>query len=539
MSQRRKSHYLHRKLTVSMFWAALLFAVFASTISFFAELKRADEKNRVMIAQLLDTVESTATVAAYSGNRAIGEDVLKGLLRNDIVHAARLFADQHLDLRQTRDGVTPLQNEIVRILRSPFGDGEVIGILSVIPEPRFSLLEARYGALLGVLNSTAVVGLTALILLVLVRSSLSRPLQQVSNALHAIKAGEKERLETLPRHQDDELGQLVRDINGLLDTAQEKFEGERRLLRQIQAVEQQLRGLFENTSAGIFLLDAEGRLRTANPTLGRVLGLPKEAEDLMAGQDFAALAFAAPEQFRALMRHASQQGQVASADLQLRNRLAETAWVHCLLSSYFGEDGSACFEGVVYDITERRATEMRFRHEADHDTLTGLHRRQAIERDLGRLLEQPPKGEGRHVLLLLDLDNFKQINDSHGHAAGDVVLVETAKRLKACVRSDDRIARLGGDEFVIVLVNCVPLERAIAIARQLIASITQPIALGNGLEGQVGVSIGIAVHDEERSTLDELLKAADLAMYEVKRQGKNGFGLAGAQGDAWLRRVGA
>jgi diguanylate cyclase (GGDEF)-like protein/PAS domain S-box-containing protein len=302
-------------------------------------------------------------------------------------------------------------------------------------------------------------------------------------------------------------------------------------------VEQQLRSLFENTSAGIFLLDSEGRLQTANPTLARVLGLPKEAEDLMAEQDFAALAFAVPEQFHALMRRADQQGQVAAADLQLHNSLTETAWVHCLLSSYYCEDGKTCFEGVVYDITERRATEMHFRHEADHDPLTGLHRRQVIERDLERLLEQSPKAEGQHVLLLLDLDNFKEINDNHGHAAGDAVLVETAKRLKACVRSDDKVARLGGDEFVIVLVNCVLLERARNIARQLVTDITQPILLGEGQEGRVGVSIGIAIHDEKHSTMYSLLKAADLAMYEVKRQGKNGFGIAKVEGGIWVERI--
>ncbi len=536
---RRKKRYLHRKLAISVFSTALLFAVFIAMLSFFAEFRRASDKNRVMIAQLLDTVESTAAIAAYSGNRAIGEDVLKGLLRNDIVHEARLFSEQRLDLRQTRGGPSPVQAEVVRTLRSPFGEGEAIGTLSVIPEARASLQAARDGALLGAFNSATVIGMTAMILLVLIRTSLSRPLSKVSNTLHAIKAGEKERLESLSRHRDDELGQLVRDINGLLDTAQEKFEEERRLLRQIQAVERQLRGIFENTSAGIFLLDGAGRLQTANPTLGRVLGLPDEIHDTLPGRDFPELAFADAEQFHALMSQADQEGQAVAADLQLKNhvRLPSATWVHCLLSRHTDNAGVARFEGVVYDITERRALEMRVRHEADHDPLTGLRRRQAVERDLVALLETPPEGESRHVLLLLDLDNFKNINDNYGHAAGDTVLVEIARRLKSCVRGSDIVARLGGDEFVVVLVGCVPVERACDIARNIVATITLPIPLGLGLEGRVGVSIGIAVHDAQHRTIAELFADADHAMYEVKRQGKNGFAMAGPDGTVRVEKV--
>jgi len=537
---RRKQRYLHRKLAVSVFWAALLFAVFIAILSFFAEFKRASDKNRVMLAQLLDTVESTAAIAAYSGNRAIGEDVLKGLLRNDIVHEARLQADQSLDLRLARDGPSVAQTELVRTLHSPFGEGEAIGTLTVVPETSFSLEEARDSALLGALNSAAVIGLTAMILLVLVRNSLSRPLTKVSDALHAIKAGEAERLDALPQNQNDELGQLVQDINSLLDKVQEKFKDERRLLRQIQAVERQLRSIFENTSAGIFLLDGRGRLQAANPTLGRVLGLPAAEADALLGEDFPGQAFATAKPFIALMRQADECGQVVAADLPLRNHgtASANAWVHCLLSRHTDSEGALCFEGVVYDITERRALEMSVRHEADHDPLTGLRRRQAIERDLATLLEAAQASESRHVVMLLDLDNFKDVNDSYGHSAGDIVLVETARRLRSCVRASDWVARLGGDEFMIVLVDCVPLGRASDIARHIVYAVTLPIPLGPQQEGQVGVSIGIAIHDQAHQTLGDLFQAADLAMYEVKRQGKNGYGMAGPDGVVKVEKIG-
>jgi diguanylate cyclase (GGDEF)-like protein/PAS domain S-box-containing protein len=531
----RKQRYLHHKLALSTLWLATMFAAIIAMVSFFAEFHRANEKNRIMLAQLLDTVENTAAIAAYAGNRAIGEDVLTGLMRNDIVHEVRLFSEQRLDLQQSRGGLTSAQGAITRTLHSPFGDSEPIGTLTVVPETRFSLREAYSSALLVASDSTAVVGLTAILLMVLVRNSLSRPLLSVSNTLHAIKPGEHQRLSNLPLHRDDELGQLVRDINGLLDAAQEKFEEERRLRHQIQAVERQLRDIFENTSAGIFLLNATGRLQTANPTLGRALGLPEVSIAEWQGVDFAEAAFADAEPLRALMRQADQSGQAVAADLQLKN---PGAWVHCLLSRRIDAARGVHFEGVVYDITERRQVEMRVRHEADHDPLTGLYRRQAFERDLLRLLESPRSdGEGGHVILLLDLDNFKAINDTYGHAAGDTVLMETAQRLKSCVRCDDKVARLGGDEFAIVLVNCQSLERARKIARDLVVSVLQPIPLADEIKSCVGVSIGLASHDGQYRSMAELFEAADLAMYEVKRQGKSGYGLAKPTGKIAVERI--
>jgi len=201
-----KRHYLHHKLAKAVFWAALLFATLTSTLLFIVEFRQASEKTAGMLNQLLDTIESTAAVAAYSGNQAIGEDLLKGLLRNDIVHEAHLSNGRGLELRQARATKVLPQAEITRILHSPFGDQEIIGHLGVAPEAQFILQEVRHSALLGALNSSLLISLTALLLLVLVRSSLSRSLMHVSGTLHAIKAGEQERLPSLPRHQDDELG---------------------------------------------------------------------------------------------------------------------------------------------------------------------------------------------------------------------------------------------------------------------------------------------------------------------------------------------
>lgn len=519
------TRHLHHKLARSVFWTALLLALLSSLLLFATEFKRASGKTHDLIEQLLDTVESTAAIAAYADNRPLGEDLVRGLMRNDIVHAARITNDRGLNLRQTRTTPNAAQAESVRNLVSPFGEPDIIGQLAITPDARFSLNIALHNAWLAALSSSLLIGLTALLVLGLVRAALSRPLAGVSAALHAIQAGQQQRLAS--RRHPDELGQLVTDINGLLAALEQKFTAEHRLREEIQTMEQRLRGIFQNTSAGIFLLDTQGRLLTANPTLERVLGLT----ELAAGDDFPMLAFAEPEQFWQLVHSAETQGRAVAMDLPLRAARIPAGWVHCLLSRRRDPQGAICLEGVIYDISERRAQEMRVRHEADHDPLTDLLRRAAAE----RILRQWLHTERPAVLLLLDLDDFKAVNDSLGHDAGDHVLRETARRFRACVRSGDVVARLGGDEFLIALLDNPPRERVRVLTRDLIHTVVQPIALAQGGIAQVGMSIGIA---DREATLEDWLKAADRAMYEVKRQGKNGFGWAGPKGGVEVEIVG-
>ena len=519
-----KRNYLYRKLATSVFGSAIAFSILTSVAWFAVELHRSSEKTIGMLNQLLDTVENTAAISAYSGNRQIGEDVLQGLLSNDIVHEARLSNDQGLKLSLTRHSRMDPADSVARPLRSPFGE-EIVGQLEVFPESSFNYIEARRSAMYSALNSSLLIGLTALIVLLVVRTSLSRPLRSVSETLHAIKAGKQERLELLPAHRDDEFGQLICDINGLLDTLEEKFEAERHLRKEIQDVEHRLRSVFETTSVGIFLLDENGLLRMANPTLGRVLRLPDFRPENYTGRDLLEQAFAEPQALRNLMPEARERTKPLALDLQLK--CAGDVWVHCLLSKQSDSQGTVLYQGVIYDITERRAVERRIRLEADYDPLTGLYRRKPAERAIRKFLAIPPSPDGAHVVLLLDLDNFKCVNDTEGHAAGDTVLVEIARRLRACVRTSDIVARIGGDEFLIVLVDCVPVENARKVAQEIVCKVVQPIDLRPDAYAQVGVSIGIAIHDAERRTVKDLIEAADLAMYEVKRRGKNGFGITG------------
>ncbi len=167
--------------------------------------------------------------------------------------------------------------------------------------------------------------------------------------------------------------------------------------------------------------------------------------------------------------------------------------------------------------------EERMRHDALHDPLTGLANRTLLHDRLAGALARSRREDGTTALLFLDLDGFKRINDVHGHAAGDAVLVEIGRRLLAAVRPSDTVTRMGGDEFVVVC-DDVDEETAVALARRLEAVIDQPITVDD-TEHRLSASIGIALgHDDA----DELLRAADAAAYDAKGAGGGRIVVAGA-----------
>lgn len=523
---------LNHKLLVSVIAVGVSFASIAAVISFCFEFDRSSGKTQTMVSQLIDTVEGTAAIAAYTSNQEIGNDVIHGLLRNDIVQKVRIISDHGLLLEKGRANPGKPEVEITRELISPFDSQQVIGKLGITPEGGFNIAEARHGALVNAINSFALISLTTIIILLIVRSDFSTPLTMVSNALHEVIAGKKNRLVPLQKNKNDELGQLVTDINGLLDVLENKFAEERSLRMQIETIEKQLREIFESTSAGLFLLDCEGRLLTSNPTMLKILGKQKSEEQAVIGQHFGSLFFDQPEKIRHMIQNAMLFEELEAQDLMLRPQDdGGHVWVHCLLSKIDDSLGNARIEGVVFDVSKRVATENAVRYEAEHDSLTGLLRRYPAELKLKKFLAH---ADAAVTVLMLDLDGFKLANDTYGHDIGDRVLVEITQRLTSCVRADDVIARLGGDEFLIVINHCEPKTKGVLIAEKILAAISAPIVVDSRVIVHVGVSIGIAGYPEHADNSEALVKFADAAMYEVKRNGKHGYGVKAMDGEVQI-----
>jgi diguanylate cyclase (GGDEF)-like protein/PAS domain S-box-containing protein len=188
------------------------------------------------------------------------------------------------------------------------------------------------------------------------------------------------------------------------------------------------------------------------------------------------------------------------------------------------------FVGTIEDITERLAFESRLAHQANHDKLTGLPNRTLLDEFVG---ERFTPASSDLACIFLDLDNFKVVNDSLGHAAGDELLVEVAARLRAIVRPTDLVARFGGDEFVVVCESMTEGE-AVTLAERIGEALRQPVHLG-GVDHRPHASIGVTVQTDEHVSAEELIRDCDIAMYQAKSGGRGRITVLDHQGRAQAR----
>ncbi|MGH8808350.1 MAG: putative bifunctional diguanylate cyclase/phosphodiesterase, partial [Noviherbaspirillum sp.] len=181
------------------------------------------------------------------------------------------------------------------------------------------------------------------------------------------------------------------------------------------------------------------------------------------------------------------------------------------------------YVGVFADISRLKASETQLEFLANHDPLTHLPNRLLLLSHLEHGIRAAQRNNGRVALLVLDLDRFKDVNDSFGHGAGDALLQQVAERLTAHLRGMDTVARLGGDEFAVMLKGVVQPEDAALFASEIMTSLNRAWTLPNGTQARVGVSIGISLYPDHGSTTHELLQHADAALYQAKHEGRGCF----------------
>ncbi|HDS1820184.1 TPA: EAL domain-containing protein [Pseudomonas putida] len=312
---------------------------------------------------------------------------------------------------------------------------------------------------------------------------------------------------------------------------QERFEGVLGVGRDIsqqRRAEKDLRmaaTVFEHSTSAILITDPAGYIVQANEAFSRVSGYAvSEVLDQLPGlltveqQQEGHLRYVVKQ----LHQRGSWEGEVW---LKRRDGDHYPAWVG--ITAVLDDEGDlASYVCFFTDISERKASEQRIHRLAYYDALTHLPNRTLFQDRLHTALQQAERQKAWVVLMFLDLDRFKPINDSLGHAAGDRMLKDMALRLLACVDDDDTVARMGGDEFTLLLqprsTREMALNRAIHVAENILASLVRPFVLENR-EFFVTASIGIALSPQDGSELSQLMKNADTAMYHAKERGKNNF----------------
>ncbi len=198
-------------------------------------------------------------------------------------------------------------------------------------------------------------------------------------------------------------------------------------------------------------------------------------------------------------------------------------YVSLTTSPILGADGKILGNSVIArDVTERRQMEKIIQHQAHHDTLTDLPNRQLFMDFLERELAQARRNDTRLALLFLDLNGFKQINDTLGHSSGDLLLQEVAHRLRACIRESDTVARLGGDEFTVLMPDLSHSDDVGIVLQKILGVFEKPFMLDN-VAVDTSTSIGVCMFPDDGGHSEELIKKADIAMYDAKGSGKNAY----------------
>ena len=213
-------------------------------------------------------------------------------------------------------------------------------------------------------------------------------------------------------------------------------------------------------------------------------------------------------------------GEGATAELPLYKKNGGAVWVETEIHPI--TSGSNQFVAVSRDITERKKAEEQLAFLATHDSLTALANRVLLREQLDMELAKARRSGLGVAVMVIDLDGFKAVNDSYGHAAGDDLLREVARRLKHTTRESDTVARVGGDEFVVVLGGTENLEQIATTAKRILMTVGEPVEFC-GQSTKPAVSIGISVYPMDGEDAASLIKSADSAMYYVKERGKNAY----------------
>jgi len=255
----------------------------------------------------------------------------------------------------------------------------------------------------------------------------------------------------------------------------------------------------------------DGICQYANHAAARLIGVPLERLVGAAVPDI----HADPAERAALLADIESSGEVTGREIRLRRADGALLWALVSLRRLELGDRSAVVMGF-WDMSRQKELEERLRHMALHDSLTGLPNRAYFFDVLRRELARGQRDAGvRFAVLFIDLDGFKQVNDTRGHDVGDLVLIETADRLRRCLRATDTAARIGGDEFTVLLVGLRDETEPAQIAARIAAALAEPLQIG-GRSLATRASVGIALARGEQEDADELMRRADAAMYHVK-----------------------
>ncbi|HET9113391.1 MAG TPA: EAL domain-containing protein [Burkholderiales bacterium] len=353
----------------------------------------------------------------------------------------------------------------------------------------------------------------------------------IDSAISALRLGACDYLKK--PYDTDEL--MLKIGNAL---ARRRLEKENRLINsQLKESERWYRYMVNNSPDFIYTLDEKGYVTFCNDRVESLLGYSKDA---VIGKHFSKLIHSEDVEAsqHVITERRTDERTISNTEIRIPHG-SDPAVLTLEFSSFGIYDEKKPGQppvykgtyGVARDITERKKASELIMYQAYHDLLTGLANRNLFRDHLELAIAQARRYKHMLALMFLDLDRFKRVNDTLGHAVGDLLLIEVASRLKGCLREGDTLARQGGDEFTLLLSHIENQEHVISAADKIIKEFTAPFYI-NGHELYVPMSIGIALYPDNGETIDTLIKNADIAMYDSKAKGRNRYQIYSANMNA-------
>lgn len=290
---------------------------------------------------------------------------------------------------------------------------------------------------------------------------------------------------------------------------------------ELKRSEEKYRIIAENTSDIISIINLDGEFLYLSPSHKRVWEHTVPDEEI--NNLFEWIVEEDRDIFAYAIQHAFSTRKEYMVECRINTQRNDVIWTESKINPIMDEEGNVTkLLLITRDVTDRKQSEETIHHLAYHDALTDLPNRRMYVQQLSKEMMQAKRFQSSLAVLFLDLDRFKDVNDSFGHDVGDMLLIEASKRLQACLKPGDVVARLGGDEFTIMQNQLLDRNEATALAEQIMYQLQRPFEL-DGHVFNVSCSIGIALYPQDGDNPEDLLKRADTALYTVKSRGKNGY----------------
>ncbi|MGA9349291.1 MAG: diguanylate cyclase [Anaerolineae bacterium] len=310
---------------------------------------------------------------------------------------------------------------------------------------------------------------------------------------------------------------LVMENRRLFQEAQRELAERKRVEEALRESEEKYRSVFEASPVGIGIADLEGNVLTGNQSMLESTGYTlEELQTTKLG-----ITYVDPDERKRLLKALQKLGRVRDWEARLKRK---DGTVYCALLNIDQLElrGRKILLTTARDITERKRTEEQLAYMATHDPLTGLPNRMLFNDRLTVALAHAQRNWQKLAVMLLDLDHFKDVNDTLGHSVGDKLLQAVGERLTSLLRKSDTIARMGGDEFMLILPKIARVEDTARVAQKVLESFRGPFVF-DGHEVHITTSIGIAIYPNDGEDADTLMRDADMAMYRAKAQGRNNY----------------